>query len=289
MVARSLTVAVRNWLHTKDSLERRLFALSLSLTVQMIDIHSHILYGLDDGAKDRETSLAMLQLAAETGTTDIVATPHSDSHYEYQPALVDERITELNSLTGNKPRIHRGCDFHLSIENVQACMRNPGVYTINGAGYLMVEFADYFVPPSTENILKQLMDIGVNPVITHPERNPVLRDSTDRLERWIQSGCLLQVTAQSLTDRFGREAQTAAWNWLRKGMVHVLASDAHDTVHRPPRLDLAHAMLTDKLGPEAADMLLISNPGAILRGEPIMTLGEYSSNGGSKKWFQFWR
>lgn len=255
----------------------------------MIDIHSHILYALDDGSPDLETSLAMLKIASETGTTDIVATPHSDSHYEYQPTLVDQRIIELNGLTGSKPRIHRGCDFHLSIDNVQACMRDPTVYTINGAGYLMVEFADFFVPPSTENILKQLMDMGVSPVITHPERNPVLRDSTPRLERWIQSGCLLQVTAQSLTDRFGREAQTAAWNWLRKGMVHVLASDAHDTVHRPPRLDLAYAMISEKLGPEAADMLLVSNPGAILRGEPIMNLGEYSSGEGAKKWFQFWR
>ena len=256
----------------------------------MIDIHSHVLYGLDDGAQDRETSLAMLELAAETGTTDIVATPHSDSHFVYQPSLVDEQIRELNALTGNQPRIHRGCDFHLSIDNVQACMRDHTVFTINGLCYLMVEFAESFVPPSTENILMQLSGIGVFPVITHPERNPVLRDSEARLQRWIESGCLLQVTAQSLTDRFGREAHNAAWNWLRKGMVHVLASDAHDTVDRPPRLDLAHAIISDKLGEEAAEILLVSNPGAILRGEPTISLGgSYSSGGGSKKWYEFWR
>ena len=256
----------------------------------MIDIHSHILYGLDDGAQDRETSLAMLQIAAETGTTDIVATPHSDAHYSYQPALVHERIRELNELTGGKPRIHRGCDFHLSIDNVQACMRDHTVYTINGLCYLMVEFAEFFVPPSTENILRQLSDLGIVPVITHPERNPVLRESTARLEQWIESGCLLQVTAQSLTDRFGKEAHNAAWNWLRKGMVHVLASDAHDTVHRPPRLDLAHAMISGKLGSDAADLLLTGNPGAILRGEPALSLGApYSSGGAPKQWFQFWR
>ena len=257
----------------------------------MIDIHSHILYGLDDGAKDRETSLAMLALAAEHGTTDIVATPHSDAHYTYQPALVDERIAELNALTGNQPRIHRGCDFHLSIDNVQACMRDYRVFTINGQCYLMVEFAEFFVPPSTENILQQLGDIGVVPVITHPERNPVLRDSTARLERWIENGCLLQVTAQSLTDRFGKEAQNASWTWLRRGMVHVLASDAHDTVHRPPRLDLARALVTEKLGAEAAELLLLANPGAILRGEPIFSLGTPHAAGGGtgKRWFEFWK
>ena len=137
---------------------------------------------------------------------------------------------------------------------------------------------------------RQLSDIGVVPVITHPERNPVLRESTPRLERWIDSGCLLQITAQSLTDRFGKEAHNATWNWLRKGMVHVLASDAHDTVHRPPRLDLAHAKVTEKLGADAADMLLISNPGAILRGEPALSLpAPYASGGAPRKWFQVWR
>ena len=268
----------------------RITALSLRTTVEMIDIHSHILYGLDDGSPDRETSLAMLAIAAAHGTTDIVATPHSDSHYLYQPTLVDERIKELNELTGNTPRIHRGCDFHLSIDNVQACMRDHTVYTINGLCYLMVEFAEYFIPPSTENILRQLQDLGVVPVITHPERNPVLRDSTARLEKWIESGCLIQLTAQSLSDRFGREAQSASWNWLRKGMVHVLASDAHDTVHRPPRLDLAHAIVAEKLDRETADLLLVSNPGAIVRGEPVLPISaSYSPGGSSKKWFQFWR
>ena len=269
----------------------RTTALNLRTTVvEMIDIHSHILYGLDDGSPDRETSLAMLAIAAAHGTTDIVATPHSDSQYLYQPTLVDERIKELNELTGNKPRIHRGCDFHLSIDNVQACMRDHTVYTINGLCYLMVEFAEFFIPPSTENILRQLQDLGVVPVITHPERNPVLRDSTPRLEKWIESGCLIQLTAQSLSDRFGREAQSASWQWLRKGMVHVLASDAHDTVHRPPRLDLAHAIVAEKLDLETADLLLVSNPGAIIRGEPVVPISSsYSPGGSSRKWFQFWR
>src|SRR5882757_6454167 len=134
----------------------------------MIDIHSHILYGVEDGAKDRDISLAMLKLAAETGTTDIVATPHSDSTYEYKPELIDERIRELNKATGNLPRIHRGCEFHLSIENVQAALIDPTPYTISGLSYLLVEFAEYFVPPSTETILQQFIERGVTPIITHP-------------------------------------------------------------------------------------------------------------------------
>ena len=255
----------------------------------MVDIHSHILYGLDDGAQDLDTSLAMLKLAAETGTTDIVATPHSDAHYQYIPALVDERIAELNGLTGNTPRIHRGCDFHLSIDNVEACLNDHTPYTINGLCYLMVEFAEFFVPPSTENVLRELTERGISPVITHPERNPVLRESTARLERWIATGCSIQITAQSLTDRFGREARDATWNWLRRGMVHVLASDAHDTIHRPPRLDLAHAIVTEKLGEEVAELLLVVNPAANIRGDYVVAMANSrAAGGGSKKWFQFW-
>jgi len=244
----------------------------------MIDIHSHILYGLDDGAQDRETSLAMLKLAFETGTTDIVATPHSDSQFTYQSTLVDERIRELNELTGAKPLIHRGCDFHLSIDNVEACLRDHTAFTINGLNYLMVEFAEFFVPPSTENILGEFI-----------ERNPVLREATGRLENWVESGCVIQITAQSLTDRFGKSARDTTWNWLRKGLVHVLASDAHDLEHRPPRLDLAHAIVTEKIGPEAAELLLVTNPRAIIRGESVMSLTSAAASGGSKKWFQFWR
>jgi protein-tyrosine phosphatase len=254
----------------------------------MIDIHSHILYGLDDGARDQQESLAMLKVAGETGTTDIVATPHSNSQFEYNPGRVDEQIRELNEISNNTPRIHRGCDFHMSVDNVQACLLDHTPFTINGLCYLMVEFADFFVPPSTDDVLRELTDRGIRPVITHPERNPILRDSTARLEAWIGTGCLIQVTAQSLTDRFGRESRDAAWNWLRKGMVHVLASDAHDPVHRPPRLDLAHALVTDKLGSEAADLLLTANPGAIIQGGAVTSMSSSESTGG-KKWFQFWR
>ena len=232
----------------------------------------------------------MLRIAAETGTTDIVATPHSDSQYQYQPELVDALILELNGLTGAKPRIHRGCDFHLSIDNVQACLMDHRPYTINGLNYLMVEFADTVIPPSTEEILRQFGDRGIASVITHPERNPILQESTARLQSWIEMGCLLQITAQSLTDRFGKNAQKAAWNWLAKGMVHVIASDAHDTEHRPPRLDVARDAIRDRIGADAARLLLEENPGAILEGRPVTSLDAQSSAANSdRKWFQFWR
>ena len=115
------------------------------------DIHSHILYGVDDGAKTLEESLGMLQLAAASGTTDIVATPHVNGQFEFDPELIDERIAELSARSA--VRIHRGCDFHLEAENIEDAIANPDKYTINNRGYLLVEFPDLSIFTSTDEIL----------------------------------------------------------------------------------------------------------------------------------------
>ena len=208
----------------------------------------------------------MLAIAAETGTTDIVATPHSDGQYRYDSGTVAERIAALTATTGGVPHIHRGCDFHMNPENIQECLEDPAKFTINGLGYLMVEFADTVVPPATEEIFRRFMALDIVPVITHPERNPILRQSVDRLRWWVEAGCAVQVTAQSLTGRFGKTVRRSAWGLLRQGLVHVLASDAHDTEDRPPRLDFALEIMTREMGAEAADLLLAENPSAIIGG-----------------------
>jgi protein-tyrosine phosphatase len=253
----------------------------------MIDIHSHILWGIDDGAADFAQSLAMVEMAAAHGTTDIVATPHANSQFKFDAGIIAERIDELSLACGGSPRIHRGCDFHLSLENIQDALQHTSKYTINGQRYLLVEFADHLIPPSTSEIFRQFIAKGIIPVITHPERNPLLQDSLDRLNQWASMGCLLQVTAQSLTDRFGKNAQQSAWKLLRNGMVHVIASDAHDTEHRPPTLDLAHEILSRELGVETAELLLIHNPDAIVKGQPIWTQAPQLTP--PRKWFEFWK
>ncbi len=255
----------------------------------MIDIHSHILWGLDDGARSREDSMAMLRLAAETGTTDIVATPHCDPQYDFDPALRDERIRDLMEATKGIPRIHPGCDFRLSFDNIQLALQQPSRFTINGLRYLMVEFDDIMIPPSTEEIFRRFMAREICPVVTHPERNPILQSSFDRLRNWTQMGCLLQVTGQCLTDRFGKTAQESAWELLRRGLVHVIASDGHDTENRPPRLDLAREILTNEMGAEAAELLLETNPSAIIAGEPVRSPASKPAGFRKKSRFAFWR
>ena len=249
----------------------------------MVDIHSHILWGLDDGAETLEESLAMLKLAAESGTTDIVATPHANSRYRYQPELIQQRIAEASAGISGKPRIHHGCDFHLSFDNVQAAMEDPAKYAINGGHYLLVEFPDGPLA-GMKRVLTTLIDCGLTPIITHPERNRQLRRIDDEFVELVRMGCLVQVTAQSLLGRFGKHAEESAWEMVDRGLAHFIASDAHDTQDRPPRLDLAFEALSHRAGQSHAQLLSIENPSAVLSGERVRV-----NTPKPKPWYRWWK
>jgi protein-tyrosine phosphatase len=254
----------------------------------LIDIHSHVLYGLDDGARTIEDSVAMVRMAAEHGTTDLVATPHANPNYCFDPRIVEERLAELAASSGNVVRLHSGCDFHLSYDNIQDAIENPRKYTINHHRYLMVEFSDLLIFNNTAEIFSRLQEAGMTPVITHPERNSLLRQRVDQIATWVESGACLQVTAQSLLGEFGRRAADFSRTLLDRKLVHFLASDAHDCERRPPRLDLAHTWVQQRYGEERANALCITNPRATLTGEslePIVSGGVSKS----RKWYQIWR
>ena len=255
----------------------------------MVDIHSHVVWGLDDGATDIEQSLSMLRAAAASGTTDIVATPHSNAEFTYQAELLEERMRELALRTGGTPRIHRGCDFHLSFDNIDEVLQGLGRYSINGKQYLLVECPDFHVGKHTEKVLQRLIDSGVVPIVTHPERNPVLQEDLSRVEEWVELGCLVQVTALSISGGFGRKAGGTASRLLARGLVHVVASDAHDPEHRHPRLDEAYGIVRSRYGEEEADTLFTHNPQAIIDGVPLAGGKQIRENGVVKYWWQFWR
>jgi protein-tyrosine phosphatase len=253
--------------------------------VGYVDIHSHILYGLDDGAKTVEESRAMLQLAATAGTTDIVATPHANGQYAFRPDLIEERITELGAAA--PIRIHRGCDFHLQFDNIQDALAHPDKYTINHKSYLLVEFPDLAIFVNTEEILLQLLDHGMVPIITHPERNDRLQRRLDDLARWVEIGCYVQVTAGSCTGVFGKRARVCAETLMKRGMVHIIASDAHDCRRRTPSLSGAYKGLAEQWGEEAIEPLFVDHPRAVLTGDPIEF--EFQPAAVKKrKWYQFW-
>jgi protein-tyrosine phosphatase len=235
----------------------------------VIDIHSHLLPGLDDGPAAMEETLAMLEVARASGATAIVATPHADTRYRFDPERVDALLAEVRERAGPGLAIHRGCDFHLMFDNVNDALRHPERYTIDGRGYLLVELSGLVIFPNTGELFDRLEQRGMRIVITHPERNPLLCQRLELLEQWVAEGRLLQITAQSLAGHFGPRARSFGKTLLDRGLAHFIASDAHDAVRRPPRLDHAFAWVRDRYGEPLARALMIGHPEAALAGERI--------------------
>ena len=241
---------------------------------------------MDDGPATLDESIAMLEMARDSGTTDIVATPHADSQYSFDPERIEARIAELTGRVSGIA-IHRGCDFRLEVSNIENAIRQPNRYTINHRQYLLVEFPHMTVYPSAGSILAQLLGAGMTPVVTHPERNAYLQENPDELMRWVDLGCLAQVTASSCTGTFGKRVQGAAATLLARGVVHFIASDAHDTVNRTPDLRKAFGLLSKRLGEERARRLFIDNPRAAIRGDEIDTVFDAPLRS-RRPWYQFW-
>jgi len=226
----------------------------------------------------------MLRIAAETGTTDIVASPHANSQFAFRPELVEERLAQLREAAGGLIRIHSACDFHLHYDNIRDAIANPRKYTIAHRSYLLVEFPEMFVERQMDAVVAKMLEAGMVPVITHPERNRALQERLANLVRWRGEGCLLQITAQSLLGRFGSKSQRFADLLLSQNLVHVVASDAHDCKDRPPRLDLAYAYVAEHYNSGLAQRLFVENPGKILAGD---TVSDAASDHAARRWFHF--
>ncbi len=235
----------------------------------MVDIHCHILAGVDDGPDRLEISQQMAEAAIAEGVTHVVATPHANDMFPFDPELIRRRRDELQALVGERLQLVTGCDFHMSYENLLAAHQEPARFTINQKNYLLVEFADFAIPPTMDNALKELQAKGVRPIITHPERNPILVSGPTRLLQWVRDGCYAQVTASSLLGRFGPRAQAAAEAWLDEGAVHFVASDAHNVTSRPVQLRPAYDAVAKRKGEAVARALFRENPLAAIDGEEL--------------------
>jgi len=235
----------------------------------MVDLHCHILPGLDDGPEKMELSLEMAESAIADGITHVVATPHSSDEYHFDFARVQDVRQQLQEKMGSRLTVASGCDFHLNPENMDALRADAPRFCINQRDYLLVEFNEYSIPPAMDQRLHEIQLLGLRPIITHPERNPILRAQTDRLARWVRHGCYVQVTAGSLTGAFGPSAQKDAWRWLAEGLVHFVASDAHNMSGRPLRLRPAYDVVREQYGEEKARALFLENPKAAFEGSDL--------------------
>lgn len=256
----------------------------------MVDIHCHFLPGLDDGPDKLSDSLEMMESAVADGITHVVATPHSNSTFSFDFAKVRKVRDELQSRIGDRLILATGCDFHLSPENLDLLRMDAAPFCINQNGYLLLEFSEFSIPSSVEKTMHEMQLMSVRPVITHPERNGIIHTHPERLRAWVRLGCFVQVTAGSVIGTFGARPQEDALRWIEEGLVHFVASDAHNTGRRPLKLLPAYEVVSKRFGEGKARALFVENPLAAFQGRDlphVPVIGEIEEKPVRRKRFLF--
>ncbi len=239
----------------------------------MIDLHSHILPGLDDGARDWDQALASAYLAVEDGIEGIVCTPHwIKNKCENTRAEIIGALERLKKELNNQSiplAVYSGAELHVYEEMVSE-IRKGELLTINDTGrYVLLELPVASVPPFLEDIFDKLAAEGIVPIIAHPERNLVFLRSPERLFKLIEAGAFSQVTASSLVGHFGEKVRLFSVFILEHGMAHILATDCHGPQMRSPNLSEARKIAEAIVGKEKARMMVSDNPQKVISGEPF--------------------
>lgn len=261
----------------------------------MIDLHCHILPGIDDGAPDLKVSLAMARCAVADGITHTACTPHIyPGLYENQQAGIEQAITQLRAVFAAEDiplQLCIGADTHLAPDLI-ASIRGGRVPTLNGSRYLLLEPPHHVAPPQFEESVFQLMAAGYVPVITHPERLSWIETHYPIFQRLVKQGAWMQLTSGSLTGRFGRRPQYWAVRMLEERIVHILATDSHHIDRRPPLLAEGREAAARRIGEEQAKYLVTTRPQGILDDLPpdkMPALPEEGTRLGARPDSSFWR
>ncbi len=238
-----------------------------------IDIHSHFLYGVDDGAKNKQVSLEMLHQAQDSGITQLLATPHATD-------LTDEAISQqFLDHFASLEEIIASDGLAIKIVLASELYFNPGIYnllkfewaTFGGEGkYLLFELPLYEMPRQVSEFIFHCKLEGITPILAHPERYPYLRKNISSLLEWHRQGCLMQVNAGSILGHFGERATVSAQKIVRSNMADFIASDAHDSEYRNYKVvNQAHKELSEFSSSEMLNRLFFENPKRAISGESI--------------------
>jgi len=211
----------------------------------------------------------MAEEAAADGITHVVCAPHASEDYPYNEEIILSHFHELRERLRDVVELSLGCDFHLSTDNVFSALANPLKYSINGKGYLLVEFPSLAIGAHFDEALFKLQTVGYTVVITHPERYPAVQNKPGILADWLRRGMLIQVTASSLYGRFGAVAEALSNELLERNWVHFLATDGHGLNWRPPHLRKSYDYVMGRMGEEMARRLCVTNPQAAVEGAPL--------------------
>jgi protein-tyrosine phosphatase len=237
----------------------------------MYDIHTHILYGIDDGAKDLDQMLEMARDAARNDVTDLIATPHHANGHYWNPAhrvreLVDSANAALRS-AGIPVRIHPGQEVRLHRDLI-ADLQDSIVTTLNQSRYLLLELPAMHVPQDAVHMIHELRLLGITPIIAHPERNTGIANNLQELSNLIEAGALAQLTTHSLTGKFGKKTRRLAVELCKRHMIHFIASDAHNEHSRNSGMKEAFDAIAQLLGHAYVEYYM-ANARAVLEDEPI--------------------
>ncbi|MBI4202905.1 MAG: hypothetical protein HY532_07335 [Chloroflexi bacterium] len=239
----------------------------------MYDVHCHILPGIDDGPELPEDALGMARLSAADGVKTVVATPHGAqvaAHGGKEDLI--RRVQEFNDELGlhNIPlKVVMGVEYMLSMELLDDARQGKAI-TLSGSQYVLVEIDFLQYPPYINEAIFQLQLAGLTPVLAHPERQATIQGRPDLLEGLVSQGVVSQITGGSVLGQFGQQAQRSAEQLLKLNLVHLLASDGHTaTENRPPVMTEALRKVETLVGAEAAYILGVANPQAVLGGLPL--------------------
>jgi protein-tyrosine phosphatase len=233
----------------------------------MIDLHCHLLPGIDDGAKDLATSLAMARLAAADGISTMACTPHIlPGVYNNSGPAIRRAVAQLAASiakAGIPITLVTGADVHIA-PDLDVQLRDGRALTLNNSRYLLLEPPHHVLPPRLEDLIFGLQAAGYVPILTHPERLSWVEGHYDLIRRLVSSSVLMQITAGSVMGRFGRGPRYWAERMLDEGLCHLLATDAHNTEQRAPRLAEARDVIAQRLGDDEAINLVLRRPQGIL-------------------------
>ena len=235
----------------------------------MIDLHTHVLPGLDDGTRSLGEARALALDAAAQGVSALAATPHVRDDFPTTPDVMEEAVAELRedfARHGVPVEVLHGAEVALDLLWAIPPEDLPRLTIAQTGRYLLLEVPYRGWPFAFESAITRLLELGVTPLLAHPERNPEVQDRPDRVRGVVEAGALVQVTAASVEGTRDRAAQASAFRLLDLGLVHVIASDAHGPHIARQGMADAVAALND---PDLAKYLTVDVPGAIVAGEPV--------------------
>lgn len=254
---------------------------------KIIDLHCHILPGLDDGIELLEDAIEACNIAQKEGIEGIVATPHMrEGFFDVSPAEARESLSTLQKQIAQREieiELFLGAEVHIA-SHLPEKVKDGSVLTLNDTKkYLLLELSYQQYPIEFENVLFSLKVSGITPILAHPERVRYFKDDMERVARAVQLGALTQVTSSSILGHFGEDIRRYSIELAERGLMHIIASDSHDIHYRPPAILKACDEMVKIVGEKEATAMIKDRPSAVVHGEELEIPSKVSEKAGEKK------